>query len=186
MLGFAPVSAHGKIVQQYKDLGFIPKVKSGHDVSKMRFCSMAFYPTTDSHPWAPAPTMSCLLKLYVTLHDMKPIEYVQHIRGVALGLIKICNHVPLLNDSLRHMLDITRSAHGKVLEAAIQECRVKYILGSGYHESPTAVAYLARMYDVPCCLIQDLRQFYSTNHTPGIYWFAGAELFVRAVNEVEK
>jgi len=167
-----------------RDLGFLPKLKGNLIAENVRFLSMAFYPVAEGG-YAPAPTVKCLFKLNVTKNRLPTGTEAQHRRGVALGLLPLVNHVPILRDAIQRELRDTVGAHGHVLNRAKHEMRVKYPLGATYHETPASDSYVAHMYDVSVDTIAYMRRFTLDMHANGFYSSTRALEFVTRSLEVE-
>jgi len=175
------------IVAIGKKLGYKMKLKLGHPLSDARFCSNAFYPTKGG--FMMAPTMKCLLKLGATISqvgEQSPEHHKQHMRGVALGLLKQVNHVPLLNDYIQMVLRTTAGSKGKYLNEARREAEYKYRKVEEYvEESADAEQYLETMYRLPSGLVRTVREQIRTMTLPGIYSTTETDLFVQQVGRVE-
>jgi len=178
-----------------KTLGFKMKMKSGHNLREARFCSNAFYPVEGVTyngrvlKYLLAPTMKCLLKIGVTISQAVHSEdsMQQHMRGVALGLLKQTSHVPLLNDYIQMVLHNTSGVKGKVMRLALKEASLKYrrVDSAQPHETNDSITYLAEMYRVTVGTILDLRQEIQQFNLRGIYNSTAIEEFVAAVARVE-
>lgn len=170
------------------ELGLVPKVRSAHSILQARFCSNAFYPTAEGR-LVLAPTMKCLLKMCFTISDVGRTErtsQLQHLRGVALSLLALTNHVPLLNDMVQQLLQLTAGAKGKWLSRATREARYKYMPVEHSHaEAPDSVAWLASQLSVPIWCIQGVRAAIPFMAAPGFYNSTAIEMFVRAVASTE-
>lgn len=168
-------------------LGFKMKFKANHPLQDARFCSNAFYPTKDGYLMA--PTMKCVLKLGATLSNAGPAgddAHRQHMRGVALGLLKQVNHVPLLNDYIQMVLRTTAGSKGKYLNEARREAEIKYRgVDAACEESDRSEFYIEQMYRLPCGIVRALRQQIAQMSAPGIYSTTDSDIFVAAVGHVE-
>jgi len=171
-----------------KTLGFKMKLKLGHSLMQARFCSNAFYPTADGN-FLMAPTMRCVLKLGATIKDVgarNDNDKKAHMRGVALGLLKQTNHVPVLNDYIQSILRWTQGSKGRYLNEAKREASCKYRqIAEAQIEPPNSETYIAQMYGVSESVIHQLRFEIANMNEPGIYDSSAIEQFVRAVARVE-
>lgn len=173
MLSFLKPQFHDKVEATIRALGFEPKIKRTHDVPHARFCSMAFYPTIhDGKKWyVPAPTIKCLTKLGATARPLPKREdsWKQHMRGVALGLLALTNHVPLLSDYVQKVLAVTTGAEGKLLREALRDIRKKYPQASRHEPLPESDSFLAEMYNLTLGDVDTLRRTIAGMEVPGVY-----------------
>lgn len=171
-----------------KLLGYKMKLKLGHPLTQARFCSNAFYPTLNGG-YLMAPTMKCVLKLGSTISSVgnQGVDAQKaHMRGVALGLLKQTNHVPILNDYIQSVLRWTQGSKGRYLNEAKREAARKYRqVEEAQQEPPHAVTYLAQMYGVSENVLHQLRNEIANMNEPGIYDSSAIEQFVKAVARVE-
>jgi len=178
-----------RFVEAGKTLGYKMKYKAGHSLLQARFCSNAFYPTSNNG-YLMAPTLKCLLKLGATVSDVGSRELRHqsaHMRGVALGLLKQTNHVPLLNDYIQMLLRSTAGAKGTFLNEARKEAERKYrkVEGSRAYESSTSLLYLSQMYGISLATLGTLRFEIAAMNQPGIYNSTAIEELTRRVAIVE-
>jgi len=170
-------------------LGHKMKIKTGHTLQQARFCSNAFYPVKGTDIKIMAPTLKCLLKMGATIkhfnfNDTDAVG--QHMRGVALGLLKQTNHVPLLNDYIQTVLRNTTGKKGKILNEAISELNKKYRqINESYEESAESELWLAQMYAINLGTIQQLRTEINAMSTFGIYSSTAIDELVQCVARVE-
>lgn len=135
-----------------KQLGFRPKIRVGLSAHEAKFCSMSFLPTLEG-TWMPGPlTGKCMFKLAFSpnLNNLKLTESImkQHRRGVALGLLSITNHVPVLRDYIQNELKLTEGAKGKYLQLAKKMIEMKYFAGSSSQHHDYADVLTAQRYNV--------------------------------------
>lgn len=162
-------------------LGFKVKTKRVERVDQVRFCSNAFYPTTTGD-YVPAPTMKCLAKLCATISSHGRKHNFAHMRGVVLGLLALTNHVPLLNDYVQRILQITTGARGAALIEAQRAARLKYFVGTQHTASIDADTFMCHMYGVTQAHVDAVRTAISRMEEPGIYGGAiVADFFAKAL-----
>lgn len=185
-LSFIHPRFHKFLVPGLTQLGIKPKMKAGHRIHEIRFCSMAFYPTV-SGKYFPAPTFKCLLKWNFTVKDIPEKQRLAHRRGVALGLLKQVNHVPLLRDYCQNELRLTQGAKGKYLKAALRDSKIKYLdVDEVQHIDPNqSYSYIASMYHLSVGMVLSLRDQISHMDKNGIYNSNEIEFLVRGVARVE-
>jgi hypothetical protein len=189
MFSWVPAYAHAIIAQSYRDGGFVPKVKSQHDIEDCRFCSNAFYPLhMAAFDYYPAPTFKAFLKMFITVHKLGKRGRPSHVRGVCLGLAKITAHVPIFNDLISSQLKFTSglARDRRAVTEAINEAHKKYLKAeTAQKESPSALEFVARMYRTPLAVLLRLREFVRTWTEPGVYHSQELLQFVHAVVAVE-
>jgi hypothetical protein len=169
MLAFLKPKFHDKAKELVKRYGFKTKVKNGHRVWHARFCSMAFYPTREG-VYVCGPTVGkCLAKFAYTVKNVPIKEQAAHRRGVALGLLALTNHIPLLGDYVRNELAHTSGAGGKYMRKALDEVKLKYVRGSRHEPAPDADMYVANMYAMPVSYVHEIRALIGTMGEPGFY-----------------
>lgn len=126
MLTRAPPRMRSIAMSIAKGLGLKPKLKFGHDDSHVTFCSGAFWPTTEGFVFG--PTLKAMFKVGYTTSPVPFTKWKQHAKGVALGLIKQTNHVPILGAYIRHLQRLTSSVpDDKWTRRAQAEARVKNV-----------------------------------------------------------
>jgi len=150
-------------------LGFTIKVNRRRRIEDVRFCSNAFYPT-DTGDYVPAPTLGkCLAKLSFSHRAIPKGGEKAHMRGVALGLLALTNHVPILHDFLVRILELTEGARGNTVTRASAEVRVKYFVGSKHLPSPEAEHFVCSMYDVTPAHLDAMKHAIQQMSQPGLY-----------------
>lgn len=104
--GLAP-----NFVEQAKKLGLSPKLKRGHQLASVSFCSNAFYPAIlrGLYRWCAAPTLKAMLKISWTTSLIDPSLWWAHARGVALGLLTLVNHIPIFVAYLEKILSFSQT-----------------------------------------------------------------------------
>lgn len=173
------------IVETAASLGFKLKLTKANTVDRARFCSNAFYPTPD-HGYVPAPTIGkCLAKLCYTTSVIRRGGERAHMRGVALGLLALTNHVPLLHDYIVRVLELTSGAHGKECARALAAARMKYLPGTRHEMAINASEYVANMYGVTVDQVQNVRELIQSMGPPGFYANPASLQFFRAALDVE-
>lgn len=186
MLSFVNPVFHSRLKQYISDLGFKPKIKFQHPIESVRFCSMAFYPTLGGG-YFPAPTFKCLLKWNLPVKVIPSRFRLAHRRGVALGLLKQVNHVPILREYVQNELRVTQGSKGRYLKDALRESRVKYLkVDTPQHIDPKeSYSFIARMYHLSISMVLALREQVAQMSVPGIYNSTAIEFLVRGVTRVE-
>lgn len=172
----------------FTDLGFKPKIKFGHDLVDLRFCSNALYPTREGR-LVFAPTMKCLCKMNATISDLSHStdkQILAHVRGVSLGLLALTNHVPLLSDMVQVNLQRTIGAHGKEMKMALRAAQLKYLPAENSHfESIDSHYWLSQQLKIPLWVVATLRHQIREMLLPAVYNSPSIEIFVQAVAKVE-
>jgi len=184
-LGFVRPGLDAYLVQDAKELGFNLKVTRPRRVEDVRFCSNAFYPTSTGL-YVPAPTIGkCLAKLNATIADVSSKNWKSHMRGVALGLLALTSHVPLLSDYVQMVLRNTQGHTGKMMRNAVKVAQMKYFKGSRHESCADSDAFVARMYGVSLTHVQAVRSCITSMKEPGFYGGAQVtEFFCRGL-EIE-
>jgi len=167
-LAFVRPGMEKELVTTCKRLGFKIKAKRPARIQDVRFCSNAFYPTAEGG-YVPAPTIKCLTKLCATVTTVTKKTWRAHMRGVALGLLALTNHVPLLSDYVQMVLRNTEGASGKVMANAVAAAKKKYFKGSKHEKAACSDEYFASMYDATSADIQAVRDLVSEMKEPGVY-----------------
>jgi len=186
------------IEQTLKNLGFLPKIKAGIHVAQQRVCSQSILPAIDPHTgetvYVPAPTIGkCMLKIPFTVANLPTGKraadgQLQHRRGVALGLLPSCNHVPLLADYLRSELHHTRSARGAIVNRTKEATQRFKFAGGSYLPHPDAPSWQAKSYDLPLDQLDNLRHVIASmldNGAVGWYGSASSDAVVQRLLEVD-
>jgi hypothetical protein len=173
------------IVETAASLGFKLKLTKARTVDRARFCSNAFYPTSD-RGYVPAPTIGkCLTKLCYTTSTIRKGGERAHMRGVALGLLALTNHVPLLHDYITRVLELTAGAHGKEFQRALAAARMKYLPGTKHDPAAHGDEYVAHMYGVTVDAVSQVRKLIQSMSAPGYYGNPATIAFFRAALDVE-
>jgi hypothetical protein len=173
------------IVELAKKLGFALKVQRPASVAQVRFCSNAFYPTREGY--VPAPTIGkCLPKLSFTAATVRKGFEMQHMRGVALGLLALTNHVPLLGDFIQQILKITVGKISKETHAAVRQSQIKYMVGSRHEPVPDSDLFIQEMYAISADDISFLRHSISSMGPSGTWGGARMAELVGRMLQVEK
>jgi len=162
-------------------------MKVNTPVERARFCSNAFWPTTVPGLFVPGPTYKALLKYgaYYTPTIVSDNKLNQYNRGKALGLLPLCNHIPLLNDIVQKTLYHTQNVKGKLVELKRREVLSHFATPKQYQESDQSVAFAARMYNLGTDVIQAVRdQIRQAEYNTFLGGWA-MRLLVRAIIETE-
>jgi len=167
-LAFVRPGMEKLLVETCLKLGFKIKVKRPQRIQDVRFCSNAFYPTADG-TYVPAPTIKCLTKLCATVHKVTNKTWRAHMRGVALGLLALTNHVPLLSDYVQMVLRNTNGSTGKAMSRAVAEASKKYFKASRHEACAESDEYFASMYGSTAADVKSVRALISKMDEPGIY-----------------
>jgi hypothetical protein len=188
MLALVKPEFHACIAPFAQRLGFKPKVKSQHSISKVRFCSNAFYPTivagVPMH--VPAPTFKCLMKMMWTISPVPVKAYAQHMRGVALGLKNLVSHVPILRDYIAMILRQTEGQRGRFLKQALKDAKIKYLAApEALEATPQSESYVAEMYGLSLAMVSALRTQVGEMTAVGLYNSTAIEFLVRGVLRAE-
>lgn len=171
-----------------KRLGFKPKVKQGHPICKVRFCSNAFYPTIIEGQlrYVPGPTLKCLLKIMWTITVLPVSKYSEHMRGVCLGLRNAVSHIPILREYVESRLRRTEGVRGPYLKKALREAHIKYMAAPSLLDlHPDSHAYIAEMYGLSVRMVQDLCERVGSMDKIGLYNSTSIEFLVRGVTLVD-
>jgi len=192
MFGFAPPHVHDQIVEAYRGAGFLPKAKTGHPIELCRFCSGMFMPVGDSYVYS--PTYKSILSLFLSMADISTKSASQDAaalrRGVALGLLNQCSHLPILSDLLKGILSRLPDATARskrITASTQQEYRVRYAT-SIQERSVTLQQEVSAstMLRLPLTLIQTLRaQVREVANEVGVLYSPEAQLFALAVYRLE-
>jgi hypothetical protein len=126
MLTRAPLKMREIALKIASGLGLKPKLKFGHPDYAVSFCSGAFWPTSEGCVFG--PTLKALFKVGYTTSPVPFTKWMQHAKGVALGLINQTNHIPILGAYFRHLISLTSSVRDdKWTKRALDQSRVKYV-----------------------------------------------------------
>lgn len=140
--------------KQTERLGLTPKMKRGHPVEKVTFCSNAFYPAIHNghNVWVAAPTLRAMLKIAWTTSVVPFIFWRSHARGVALGLYDLTYHIPIFRAYLETVLRLcpaSLDSRSRSYEARpIEQSKIKYIAPTRCEASPDVNRFLCRRYDL--------------------------------------
>jgi len=185
-LGFVRPGLDDNLVADAEKLGFKLKLKRPGHPCRARFCSNAFYPVPDGR-YMPAPTIGkCLPKLAYSIATVRRGYERAHLRGVALGLLALTNHVPLLGQYVKKLLEITAGAKGRELREAVRVSEHKYLVGGSFSPCVFAEQYVAQMYGVDQSLVSQMSDVISRMSEPGFYGTPGTVQFLTAASQVEE
>lgn len=137
--------------------GFIIKMKVGHCVSKVRFCSNMMWPV--DHPetdYLPGPTFKCLAKYgtFQTPTVLSERKLTEELRGKALGLLPMCSHIPCLHEANVHVIQATKNVRGSRVALARKRIETHYHVGASVSLAPRAIEFAAEAYGVTAAVIQ--------------------------------
>lgn len=173
---------------QAKGFGLSPKLKRGHPIEKVSFCSNAFYPAIHKGKkvWAAAPTLKAMLKVAWTTSVVPLRFWASHARGVALGLIQLVNHIPIFAAYLNKVLSFATTSKGeKYVQAAIDKAHVKYIPASGCDVDDDVRCFLSRRYDISIAILEQCQRDFEKFTGIGTLGTPCIEQLVKAVGAVE-
>lgn len=150
------------IEQSYKDFGLILKSKWAHPQHEHSFCSNRFYPVRMSDgtiQYRPGPTIKVLRGLFVTYSDVPLRGYRSYILGVALGLRKVCNKVPILHEVLEHIISKKMGKYDKYFKLAQGELDVKLIKSFSKTSEINEMSYqhMSNQLQLPVPILQKAR-----------------------------
>jgi len=182
-----------KLQETINSIGFDIDFTLCDSISKIRYCSSMFYPIYPHMEKdflvpatvCPGPTLKALIKMNYTFKNIPQRAYNQHQRGVALGLQKAVQHIPLLNDAVMRTLSITQGAHGSYLSRAFNETQRKIRKSTGHLEHQNAVDFLSEAYGVPSDILRRCRCQLKAMRAIGLYSSPELHLMTRAVTLVE-
>lgn len=92
-----------EIVDKYASIGMKAKVKRIPHISKLGYCSGAFYPVEGGWKWGLKP-FRILSKLGLNLNRHPPKVHNRLLYGTAVSMLPIGAHVPVLGDMLRSIV----------------------------------------------------------------------------------
>jgi hypothetical protein len=136
-------------------LGLRPKMKYGHDLPQVTFCSGCFWPAQlgDQLVRVFAPTLKAMCKIAWTHADVPARAWRQHARGVALGLQAITSHIPIFSTYIARILELC-SRSDRFTQRALAASRKKYVPGSSASCTPETWSFLSARYGLDYATIQ--------------------------------
>jgi len=189
MLAFVPSELPE--VHQYiaRLLGFTPKATADVPLNQARFCSNAFWPTSEPGLYVPGPTFKCLLKynIFCTPSALSDGKMRQYVRGKALGLLPACNHIPILSTMVQRALQQTQGVRGAGVAKSFKQQRVKLIdpVAVQPPDRASAFAYAADSLRLPVSVLQYVDTDIRTEKWNVCFGGAMHKCFVDAVYHTE-
>jgi len=158
MLGFMDPSVASVLPIVARLAGFSPKIKHGHVVENVRFCSNIFWPVAEGG-YIPGPTFKAALKYgaYMIPTILSPDKFKALARGKALGMLQATRHVPLLSALVQHALRHTNGARGNLVTKGRRDAQIK-LMKYGTSHAPSAENFLFadRVYGLPAGTTQTI------------------------------
>lgn len=159
--GFLDSKYLASVVSAYEDFGFIVKYVYGHPQYKHEFCANCFYPLGSGY--SPGPTLRVLRGFFVSYADVPPQKCKEFLYGVALGLRKVCNKVPILHEFLEKLISLLPHKFTEATKMGLEERKRKLIksemkVGS---VTPASYDYLSKQLNLPVGTLYKARDEYN-------------------------